>query len=259
LNTVKLKIVIEDIQELTIRCLISHTTHNISLNYQSEDGVITFNEKNILAKTIKKNQFQFKKVMNSAIKGNITLGQTINCVFIENFYFLNNDDYSRYIRVDRSNNKLKITTNDIGSKRIHKIYADGSFVSKTGHSGYGGIIQEPNGNQEIFSQSFTTGSNNLMELLAVTKGLQLLKSVKKIQVNTDSRFVIRGLVQWIHFWKLNKWQTAYGCEVKFAKNWQQIDQLCEGKIIEFKWIKGHSGNEEQSFCHDLAKQSAIGS
>ena len=94
-----------------------------------------------------------------------------------------------------------------------------------------------------------------MELLAVTDGLQRLQSVERLQVNTDSRFVIRGLVQWCHFWKHNNWQTSYGCDVKYAKHWQYAHSLCENKFVEFKWIKGHSGNVKQDFCHKLAKES----
>ena len=94
-----------------------------------------------------------------------------------------------------------------------------------------------------------------MELLAVIEGIKILYDIENIQINTDSRYVIRGLAQWIHFWRLNDWQTAYGRKVKYAKHWQEIYQLCENKIIELKWIKGHSGNKKQSFCHNLARST----
>jgi ribonuclease HI len=206
-----------------------------------------------LANTMRKFQLQLGKVLKSAIKGQLEVGQTIHCVFIENFNFLKETDYQKYIRVDRRKG-LDIITSETPMIDSYKLYADGSYANKTQQSGYGGFIEAPDGTQEIFHRSFNNGNSNLMELLAVMEGLQRLEPSEIIQVNTDSRFVIRGLVQWVHFWKHNNWQMAYGREVKFANYWQQIDQLCEGKRIEFKWIKGHSGNEKQDFCHQLASE-----
>ena len=169
---------------------------------------------------------------------------------------MNEADFFKFIRVDRRNNNLDITVSDSGLKETHKIYADGSFICETNQSGYGGFIEDLDGKQQLFSQSFIGGSNNLMELLAVTEGLKRLPDVKRIQINTDSRYVIRGLIQWVHFWKHNNWQTAFGRDVKYSAYWQQISSLCEGKYIELKWIKGHSGHLQHDLCHQLAKESA---
>lgn len=256
MKPINLSIDIEAVHQTEIRCLVSdHTTH-VSLVYYPESESFVFSDQNHLSHTILKNQVQFEKVIRSALKGNIAAGHTIQCVFIEGFRFLCQSDYSRYIKVDRRSGKLDISSCDTEEGNIHKIYADGSFAAKTKQAGYGGFIENPEGKREVYSKSYKNGNSNLMELLAVTEGLNRLKGIEKIQVNTDSRFVIRGLVQWIHFWKHNNWQTAYDSKVKFALNWQKADRLCEGKFMEFNWIKGHSGNEEQDFCHQLARQSA---
>jgi len=215
-----------------------------------------FEKENGLTGVIRRNQFPFEKIMRSAIKGKPVPGQVINAVFIEGFPFLNEADFNKVIRVDRRNGKLRISKAEQATPGIHKIYADGSFAEKTGKAGYGGYTETPEGRQDIFCQSFEKGSSNLMELLAITEGLERLSDTERVQVHTDSRFVIRGLAQWVHFWRHNNWQTAYGCSVKYAKQWQHIDRLCEGKFVEFNWIKGHSGNLEQSFCDELARQSA---
>lgn len=256
MKVITLTINIDSVQTSKIGCHISDNTENLRLIFSPENETIGFTSHNYLADIVRKNQFQFNKVMRSAVKGNISPGQTIHCVFLEGFNFLDNSDYSRFIVMDRRDGKLEISANEDEMGASHKIYADGSFAGNTKQSGYGGFIEYPDGNREIFSESFDDGNSNLMELLAVTEGLQRLKHVTRIQVNTDSRFVIRGLVQWVHFWKHNNWQTAYDSTVKFEKQWQIVDQLCEGKIVEFKWIKGHSGHEEQDFCHQLAQQSA---
>lgn len=254
MKPIKLSVQIKALSESNIDCYVFNETENIQLSFLVSDGSITLSKENQLAATLLKNRHQLEKVIRSAIKGKINVGQSISCVFIEGFNFLSDNDFSRFIQVDQLNGKLNIQVSDIGSSNIHKIYADGSFLSETKKSGYGGFTEDPEGKQEIYFQSFDDGTSNLMELLAVTEGLERLQSVKRMQVNTDSRFVIRGLVQWCHFWQHNDWQTAYGREVKYVKHWKRAFSLCEEKFVEFKWIKGHSGNLKQEFCHQLAKE-----
>ena len=182
----------------------------------------------------------------------------MHCVFLEDFPFLTDGSFNTFIRLDRRNEHVSITTSDSALANAHKIFADGSCNHETSQAGYGGFTESPGGVQEPFFQSVAGGSSNLMELMAVTEGLERLHSQHIIQINTDSRFVIRGLVQWVHFWKHNNWQTAHGRDVKYSRHWKYAYRLCEGKYIEFRWIKGHSGNAEQDFCHQLAK-SATGS
>jgi len=256
MKVITLTINIESLQTSKIECLVSDRTKQLRLIFSTDTETLSFDDNNYLADVVRNNRFQFNKVMRSAVKGNISPGQTIHCVFLEGFNFLDNSDYSRFIVMDRRDGKLEISASETEMGAAHKIYADGSFAGNTKQSGYGGFIEYPGGNREIFSESFDDGNSNLMELLAVSQGLQRLKHADRIQVNTDSRFVIRGLVQWVHFWKHNNWQTAYDSTVKFEKQWQTADQLCEGKIVEFRWIKGHSGHEAQDFCHQLAQQSA---
>lgn len=254
MKIIKLILTIKNIAEGEINCYVSNNVANNQITYFPEKDVLTFVEENSLAEEIIRNKLQFSKIMRSAISGNVTVGQTINCVFIEGFTFLNDGNFYKYIRVNRLTNILHITTSETRLENIHQIYADGS-TAENKQSGFGGFIEFPDGTRQIFQKSFKSGSNNLMELLAVTEGIKLLNDIDIIRINTDSRFVIRGLIQWVHYWRHNNWETAYGSKVKFANQWQLTDKLCEGKLIEFNWIKGHSGNTEQTFCHNLAKES----
>ncbi len=246
---------VETIDDRYISCHIFNTSEDNKLRYDITTGMVSLTKQNQLAATVRKNIHQLQKILRSALNGNLHLGQVINCVFLEGFPFLHDHTFHKFIRLDRRNNRMHISTSDSGLANVHKIYADGSCNPDTRQSGYGGFIETPDGATDPFHQSIIGGSSNLMELLAITEGLQRLLPQKIIQVNTDSRFVIRGLVQWVHFWKHNNWQTAHGRHVKYAEHWQQAYRLCEGKYIEFRWIKGHSGNAEQEFCHLLAKST----
>ncbi|WP_346728147.1 ribonuclease H family protein [Marinifilum caeruleilacunae] len=253
---IKVILLIQSKSALKIECLLSDGHEEIQLSYFPEERTIVCLEDTSLSKMICKLKLQFEKVIRTSIKGKLNIGQSISCVFIDGFNFLNRLEFNRYIRVDRLAGKLEITTSQSGLRGIHKIYADGSHSAELNQSGYAGFIESTTGIQEIYYESYKDGSSNLMELLAVIEGLKRVGNQTKIQVNTDSRFVIRGVVQWIHFWKHNNWQTAYGNEVKFVQYWKLIDELCENKLIELKWIKGNSDNNKQAFCHQLARKSA---
>jgi hypothetical protein len=71
-----------------IDCRISNDTEDNTLNFFVADGAITFAKENHLALITRNNQHQLRRIIRSAIKGNIHVGQTINCVFIEGFKFL---------------------------------------------------------------------------------------------------------------------------------------------------------------------------
>ena len=254
MKVIKSIITIETLTNNSIVCFIDNGKENNVVKYFPEKGKLIYNVLNSVSEDIINNEIQFCKIMRSALSGNIKAGQTINAVFIENFRFIKDSDFYKKIRIDRRDRSLIITTSDAFLENIPHIYADGSSVGNM-KSGFGGFVVFPTGEKTIFQKSFSKGSNNLMELRAVTEGLKILKNFDRICVNTDSRFVIRGLVQWVHFWKHNNWQTAYGTDVRFANEWMTADQLCNGKLIEFYWIKGHSGDKNQSYCHQLARQT----
>ena len=140
MKVITLTINIDSVQTSKIGCHISDNTENLRLFFSADTETIEFYKQNYLAETVRKNRFQFNKVMRSAVKGNISPGQTIHCVFLEGFTFLDNSDYSRFIVMDRRDGKLEISANEDEMGASHKTYADGSFAGNTKQSGYGGFI-----------------------------------------------------------------------------------------------------------------------
>ncbi len=236
-------------------CDLSYGAQSMPMQFQLQTG-IQFQACNPpMESLVCQHQSQLEKVLRSALRGNIREGKEINCVFIEDFPFLEEAAFTQYIRMDRRHGDLHIAAYEEPLNPGARIYADGSYLQDKQRAGYGGFVTLASGERQVYQQSFEGGASNLMELLAVQKGLELLQDEEQIQINTDSRFVIRGLIQWVHFWRHNQWQTAYGTPVKYVEDWQASDALCAGKEIEFRWIKGHSGHAQQDFCHRLAKEA----
>jgi len=250
------KLIFSLIIKNTISFTVVNKREEVSVIYNKDNDKFTYNNQNELSKIINDNKLQLKKILHSALKGKQITNHPIHFGFIKGFPFINSHDFNHYIQVDRRNNGLDIQVRKKETNNIYKIFADGSYSKNEEQSGFAGIIEDEKGNQQVFQECLPVKSSNLIELLAVTEGLKRLIHIDKIQVNTDSRYVIRGLIQWVHFWKLNNWHTAQGNKVKYASHWQQIDKLSDNKLIELKWIKGHSGDVNHSYCHQMAKQLA---
>ena len=72
----------------------------------------------------------------------------------------------------------------------------------------------------------------------------------------DSQYVRKGITEWIHGWKAKGWTTATKQPVKNVELWQQLDKLVQegGHQIEWRWVKGHSGDPGNERADALANK-----
>ena len=99
-------------------------------------------------------------------------------------------------------------------------------------------------------------TNNQMELMAAIQGLEALKRTSSVALTTDSQYVRQGITQWIHGWKRNGWKTSQKQPVKNKELWQRLDAAVESHDVQWHWVKGHSGHEENERV-DQAANDAI--
>ncbi len=95
-----------------------------------------------------------------------------------------------------------------------------------------------------------------MELLAAIKALESLKEPCQVELTTDSQYVKNGINQWIANWKRRGWKTADKKPVKNQDLWQALDKAVSTHTVNWHWVKGHSGHEENERCDDLAREAA---
>mgnify|MGYP001095709003 FL=1 len=135
-----------------------------------------------------------------------------------------------------------------------EIYTDGACKGNPGMGGWGAILIYKDHVKEISGfESETT--NNIMELTAVIKALESLKEECHIILTTDSNYVKDGITDWINNWKLNGWKTANKKPVKNKELWIMLDLLSQKHIIDWKWVKGHSGHLENERADQLANEA----
>ena len=93
-----------------------------------------------------------------------------------------------------------------------------------------------------------------MELTAVIEALASLKRSCEVHIYTDSQYVRQGITEWIHNWKKRGWKTADNKPVKNADLWQRLDALRELHRVDWRWVKGHSGDPGNERADMLANR-----
>ena len=137
------------------------------------------------------------------------------------------------------------------------IYTDGACKGNPGKGGWGAIL-EYNGKIKEINGYAKEATNNIMELTAVIKSLEILKNPCDIILTTDSKYVKNGITQWIHNWKKNGWKTANKKPVKNKELWLLLDNVISKHRIQWEWIKGHSGHPQNERADELANLAIQG-
>jgi ribonuclease HI len=142
------------------------------------------------------------------------------------------------------------------------IYTDGACKGNPGPGGWGAWLKSGTTEKEMFGGELNT-TNNRMELTAVIEGLAALKRPCKVLLYLDSQYVRMGITEWIRGWKAKGWRTSTKQPVKNVELWQRLDKLVAegGHEIEWRWVKGHSGdpgNERADMLANKGVDKALG-
>ena len=135
------------------------------------------------------------------------------------------------------------------------IYTDGACSGNPGPGGWGSILMYKENKKEISGGNPNT-TNNIMEITAVIEALKLLKHECEVQVYSDSAYVVNAYNQgWIYNWKKNNWKTASKEPVKNKELWEELYGFTKMHKIEFIKVKGHSDNQFNNRCDELARNA----
>jgi len=138
-------------------------------------------------------------------------------------------------------------------EEIVEIYTDGACSGNPGPGGWGALLRYKGVEKELLGGEEQT-TNNRMELSAAIFALESMKRPVKIELYTDSTYVKDGITKWIFNWKKNGWKTAARKPVKNADLWQQLEKAIEIHDVEWHWVKGHAGHDENERADALARE-----
>jgi len=136
------------------------------------------------------------------------------------------------------------------------IYTDGGCNNNPGPGGYGVVIKNGKRTKEL-SGGYRLTTNNRMELKACIVALGSLKKPSQITIYSDSKYVVDGITKgWAERWQANGWMKNKREAAVNPDLWKKLLVLCGKHDVQFRWVKGHAGNEGNERCDQLANIEA---
>ncbi|GAA3976325.1 ribonuclease HI [Mucilaginibacter dorajii] len=129
-----------------------------------------------------------------------------------------------------------------------EIFTDGASSGNPGPGGYGVILRSGKHYKEL-AEGFRKTTNNRMELLAVIKGLEAIKTPnQQVMIFSDSKYVIDSIEKrW-----LNGWVQKGFAGKKNKDLWLRYIEVSKLHQVRFTWVRGHNGHPENERCDQLA-------
>jgi ribonuclease HI len=138
--------------------------------------------------------------------------------------------------------------------KVVEIFTDGACRGNPGPGGWGALLRYNGTERELYGYQPAT-TNNQMELMAAIQALETLTRPCEVVLTTDSQYVRQGITEWMAGWKRKGWKTAAGKPVKNQELWQRLDAAAAQHQIDWRWVKGHSGHDENERVDQLANKA----
>lgn len=139
-------------------------------------------------------------------------------------------------------------------KRV-SIYTDGACKGNPGPGGWGVLLRMGRHEKELSGGEAET-TNNRMELRAAIEGLSALTEPCRVDLYSDSKYVLDGITRWVDGWKKRGWVTASKKPVRNAELWHDLIEVASRHEVSWHWVKGHSGHAENERVDRLASDEA---
>ena len=135
------------------------------------------------------------------------------------------------------------------------IYTDGACSGNPGPGGYGTVLIHGEHRKELSGGEAQT-TNNRMEMMAVIIGLEALNRPCKVDLYSDSRYVVDAIEKgWVTRWKQNNWMRNKKEAALNVDLWERLLPLLATHQVTFHWVKGHAGHPENERCDELARRA----
>ena len=132
------------------------------------------------------------------------------------------------------------------------IYTDGACSGNPGPGGWGAVLRW-NGTEKELHGGDPQTTNNRMELMAAIQALEALNRPSRVQLHTDSTYLLNGITKWIAAWQRNGWRTSARKPVKNEDLWRRLVEAMNGHEVSWLWVKGHAGEEGNERADALAR------
>jgi ribonuclease HI len=137
------------------------------------------------------------------------------------------------------------------------IFTDGACSGNPGPGGWAAILQAGGVEKELSGAAPLT-TNQRMELQAAIEGLKALKQPCRVELSSDSAYLINAFNQkWLNKWQLNGWRNSQGRPVENQDLWRELVHLTAGHQVTWIKVKGHHDHELNNRCDQLARTAVL--
>jgi ribonuclease HI len=142
-------------------------------------------------------------------------------------------------------------------KKMVAIFTDGACSGNPGPGGWAAILQAGTVEKEL-SGAVALTTNQRMELQAAIEGLKALKYPCRVELSSDSAYLINAFNQrWLQKWQINGWRNSQGGSVENQDLWRELWQLAQIHQVNWIKVKGHRDHELNNRCDQLARAAVI--
>ena len=135
-----------------------------------------------------------------------------------------------------------------------EIWTDGGCRPNPGPGGWAAVLRFRGVERELSGADPAT-TNNRMELTAATMALETLKRPCRVVLHTDSEYLKNGVTRWHVGWVRRNWRNAAGDPVANMDLWRRVLEAAKAHQIEWRWVRGHSGNAMNERVDRLATKA----
>ncbi len=133
-----------------------------------------------------------------------------------------------------------------------EIFCDGACSGNPGVGGFGCILRYGGHEKELSGADGET-TNNRMEMTAAITALESLKRPCRVELTTDSQYLVKGMTEWLPGWIRKKWVNSKKEPVLNRDLWERLLALSQRHRIQWIWVRGHAGHPENERCDELAR------
>ncbi len=140
-------------------------------------------------------------------------------------------------------------------EQTYRIFTDGSAISNPGPGGWGAVVMQGKERREM-SGAFRWTTISEMELVAALQALRSLHLRARVELHSDSEYLIYGMRAFVFHWQRQGWRNRRGNQLQHRELWSELIALNARQHIRWTWLKGHNGHREQTRADALAYQAA---
>jgi len=155
-----------------------------------------------------------------------------------------------------SKSKVARSEEPAGEEGRPVVYTDGacSCNGTTGARGGIGVYWGPGDKRNVSEPLKGRPTNNRAEIYAAIKAIVQAKEqgLDKIEIRTDSSFLIKSVTEWAPGWIKRNWKLKTGGDVVNKDDFKELLEKQKGLNIKWTHVRGHAGIPGNEAADSLA-------